>query len=167
MIQKKILFVCLGNICRSPAAEGILKKILKEKGLNRSVEVDSAGTIAYHSGELPDSRMIKHAAKRGYILDHIARKFNPSIDFNSFDLIIPMDNQNYEDVIASYKSGNPKSKVIKMTDFSSNKIYDEVPDPYDSDQRGFELVLDILEDACKNLADKIEDEIIRINKKEN
>ena len=84
-MKKRILFVCMGNICRSPAAEGIAKNLLVKRGLNGTIEIDSAGTLDYHAGEPPDSRMIKHASKRGYQLDSRARQFKPNHDFEYFD----------------------------------------------------------------------------------
>ncbi|MBZ0200822.1 MAG: low molecular weight phosphotyrosine protein phosphatase, partial [Ignavibacteriaceae bacterium] len=93
--MKKILFVCMGNICRSPAAEGVFKALVKQNGLEDFFEVDSAGTIGYHAGEQPDVRMKKHALKRGYNLIHAARKFNPLRDFDYFDYIITMDDENF------------------------------------------------------------------------
>ena len=93
-MDKKILFVCLGNICRSPAAEGIMEK----KSAGRPVSVDSAGTAGYHIGALPDARMRSHASKRGYPLNSRSRKFNPAVDFEKFDMIIAMDKENLSDL---------------------------------------------------------------------
>jgi len=92
MTKKKILFVCLGNICRSPAAEGIMKKLVEEKDLHNLIEVDSAGTMGYHTGEGADPRMKRHAKNRGYDLTSIARRFDPKKDFLDFDYIVTMDN---------------------------------------------------------------------------
>jgi protein-tyrosine phosphatase len=157
----------MGNICRSPAAEGIAKSILKQKNLNEIIEVDSAGTIDYHIGEPPDTRMIAHASKRGYNLDSLARQFDPNKDFEKFNYIITMDNENFDDIIAlDYQSGYG-NKVFKMTDFGDNKHVDGVPDPYYSGSKGFELVLDILENSVKGLIKKIEDDIRQDYKKSN
>jgi protein-tyrosine phosphatase len=160
MYKKKILFVCLGNICRSPAAEGVMRSLLKKENLDDKVFVDSAGTIDYHCGECADIRMIKHAARRGYDLQpHRARMFDPQSDFEEFDLIITMDNKNYSDVIRSDRSGRSRDKIFKMTSFSMNYEEDEVPDPYYSGGEGFEYVLDLLEDCCKGILERIKDEV--------
>ncbi len=158
MRNKKILFVCLGNICRSPAAEGIMKSLIKNDGMQENILVDSAGTIAYHAGENPDERMINHAKRRGFVLDHKARKFNPDKDFDEFDYIITMDNKNNEDVKFLNNNGIYQNKIFKMTDFSQKYKVDEVPDPYYLGPSGFENVLDILEDACNGLLKKIKNE---------
>ena len=162
-MKKKILFVCMGNICRSPAAEGIAKKIVELKKLEDKFEIDSAGTLDYHSGELPDSRMIKHASRRGYILDSRARQFNPNTDFDYFDYIVTMDDNNYSEIISLDTKIKYKQKVYKMVSFCKKIKVDEVPDPYYSGSEGFEYVLDILEDSVEGLIDKITDDIRREN----
>ncbi|HEY6436215.1 MAG TPA: low molecular weight protein-tyrosine-phosphatase [Ignavibacteriaceae bacterium] len=167
MKKKKILFVCMGNICRSPAAEGIAKKLIENKGLSESIEIDSAGTLDYHTGELPDSRMIKQAAKRGYKLDSTARQFNPKKDFNYFDYIVTMDDNNYSEITALDLKNLYEDKVFKMVSFSKKQMVNEVPDPYYSGSQGFELVLDILEDSVEGLLNKVEDDIRRENKNKN
>jgi protein-tyrosine phosphatase len=151
----------MGNICRSPAAEGIAKKILVEKNLNDIIETESAGTLDYHTGELPDPRMIAYAAKRGYNLNSLARQFNPEIDFEHFDYILTMDNENYEGITSLDRDNKYKSKVYKMVNFGSNHGVKEVPDPYYSVSKGFELVLDILEDSVDGLINKVEADIGR------
>lgn len=147
MTPAKILFVCLGNICRSPAAEGVMKKL--SGGL--PIEIASAGTAGYHTGELPDPRMRSHARNRGYRLDSRARKFDERTDFEHFDLIIPMDKNNMRDILALDPAGNYRHKVKMMTDFCTALNVDEVPDPYYEGPEGFEHVLDILEDGCRGL----------------
>jgi len=166
-IKKKILFVCMGNICRSPAAEGIAKQILKEKDLNGTIEIDSAGTLGYHTGESPDQRMIKHASKRGYTLDSRARQFDARKDFDEFDYIVTMDDDNYSEITSLDRKNKHKDKIIKMVSFGKNTNVNEVPDPYYSGSQGFELVLDILEDSVEGLLNKVEDDIKRENRKEN
>ena len=158
MENKKILFVCLGNICRSPAAEGIMKSLVQKNGNDDQIFIDSAGTIAYHTGESPDPRMVSHAITRGYILDHKARKFNPEKDFQQFDYIVTMDDQNNADIKSLDSNGIYQNKIFKMIDFSKRFQVDEVPDPYYLGPTGFENVLDILEDACNGLLNKIKDE---------
>ncbi len=158
MENKKILFVCMGNICRSPAAEGIMKHFVEAQNLNNRIFVDSAGTIGYHAGEHADARMIEHASRRGYDLTSVSRKFNPDTDFDNFDYIITMDNDNYDDIRHLDRKKLYADKLYKMTDFSSSIKVSEVPDPYYSGPDGFERVLDILEDACKGLLKKVKDE---------
>ena len=149
----------MGNICRSPTAEGIAATIIRNKGLTELFEIDSAGTIDYHEGESPDPRMIDHASKRGYNLNSFARKFNPEKDFEHFDYIVTMDNENYDDITSLDNDNIYKYKVYKMTSFGTNKTIAEVPDPYYSGSKGFELVLDILEDSVNGLINKIEDDV--------
>ena len=155
--MKKILFVCLGNICRSPAAEGIFKQLIANEKLDGQFHIDSAGLLDYHEGENYDSRMIKHAAKRGFNLEGTSRPFL-SEDFKKFDVIIAMDNEVFETILGLDIEKESVSKVFKMTDFCSKKDYDEVPDPYYLGADGFELVLDILEDACKGLLEKLKND---------
>jgi protein-tyrosine phosphatase len=157
----------MGNICRSPAAEGIAKKLVEKKGLNSSIEIDSAGTLDYHTGELPDERMIKHASKRGYILDSRARQFNPKKDFEYFDYIVTMDNDNYDKITSLDKNNECNNKIFKMVSFSKKQMVNEVPDPYYTGSDGFEFVLDILEDSVEGLLNKVEDDIRRENKNKN
>lgn len=149
-MKKKILFVCLGNICRSPAAEGVMLRLLKEKNLEVEFEIDSAGILNYHAGELPDSRMRAHATRRGYSLVHRSRQVRTE-DFYHFDLIIGMDNQNMADLYDRAPSPEEWAKVHRMTDYCVKFQADHVPDPYYSGSEGFEYVLDILEDACSGL----------------
>ena len=165
MIKKKVLFVCLGNICRSPAAEGILKSIINKNNYEQFIEVDSAGTIGYHAGEPPDERMQSSAKKRGYNLDSLARKFNPKKDFTYFDYIVAMDDENYYTLLDLDKERKFINKIYKITEFSSLRNFDSVPDPYYGGPSGFEIVLDILEDACMGLFIKIKDEIESENQK--
>lgn len=160
----KVLFVCMGNICRSPAAEGIFKNLINKSKLEDEIKADSAGTVDYHSGELPDKRMRKHAEMRGYILDSRARKFDPKNDFEEFDFILTMDNDNYHTITSLVSSKTYHNKILKMTDFSSDKTLNEVPDPYYGDKDGFENVLDILEDSTKNLLKKIKEDLERRDK---
>ncbi|MBT8378123.1 MAG: low molecular weight phosphotyrosine protein phosphatase [Ignavibacteria bacterium] len=154
----------MGNICRSPAAEGIAKSIIKKKDLAGLIEIDSAGTIDYHEGEPPDPRMIAHASKRGYNLNSLARQFNPQKDFEHFDYIITMDDENYKHIISLDDQKKHKHKVFKITSFAKDKNISEVPDPYYRGSKGFELVLDILENSVNGLINRIEDDIRRENK---
>jgi protein-tyrosine phosphatase len=145
-----ILFVCLGNICRSPSAEAVFNGLIRSEGLAHLFNVDSAGTMAYHAGENADARMQSHAIKRGYNLTSISRKIQAE-DFTNYDLIVAMDDANYKDLKYMAHDKEAEEKIVKMTDFSHNQTYDEVPDPYYGGAAGFDLVLDILEDSCKGL----------------
>ena len=126
----KVLFVCMGNICRSPAAEGIFKKLVDDAKLDNEISIDSAGSIGYHTGELPDKRMRSHASARGYNLESRARQFNPKNDFEEFDYIITMDNENYSDIKKLDIKKLYNDKILKMGDFIADKNVSEVPDPY-------------------------------------
>lgn len=151
----RILFVCLGNICRSPAAQGVLQRIVDEKEDAWRYDIDSAGTGDWHIGDLPDRRMRVHASRRGYELTHRARQFTPS-DFDDFDIIIPMDGSNLRNVTAMARTVEDAAKIVPMSYFFSNgSRYDHVPDPYYEGSEGFELVLDLLEDSANNLYDAL------------
>ncbi len=150
----RILFVCLGNICRSPSAEAVMKKLVKEAGLEEMIEIDSAGTIGHHRGELPDERMRTHAARRGYVLDSRSRPVEMN-DFFAFDLIIGMDNYNISVLKRRSPDYESKQKIHRMMEYSRSKTYDHVPDPYYEGAEGFELVLNLLEEACRGLLDYI------------
>ncbi len=154
MEPTKILFVCLGNICRSPAAEGVMKSLVK--GL--PIEIQSAGTAGYHIGELPDSRMRSHARKRGYDLISRAQQFDPSSHFETFDHIIAMDENNLRDLKSMDRHKKYQHKLSLMTDYSEILDVTEVPDPYYGGPAGFEHVLDILEDACAGLLKQLKNE---------
>lgn len=147
--MQRVLFVCLGNICRSPSAEGVFRHLVSEAGLEKQFDIDSCGTLDHHEGESADPRMGQHAQKRGYDLTSIARGIRPQ-DLVQFDHIITMDDQNYQDVL-DMAQGEEKDKVKKMTDFCTHHKHSQVPDPYFGGPEGFELVLDLLEDACQGL----------------
>jgi len=150
MNKKTILFVCMGNICRSPMAEGVFKRILHNNRKSDLIKIDSAGLIAYHAGELPDQRMRMHASNRGYHLSHISRPFSVS-DFEKFDLIIGMDDANISGLKNKARSQEHLDKIKKMTDYCTGIDANEVPDPYYGGEAGFEYVIDLLEDACEGL----------------
>lgn len=155
--MKKILFVCLGNICRSPMTEGVMLRLIQEAGLEKEIKVDSAGTAAYHEGELPDSRMRSHASRRGYQLTHRSRPVTTD-DFYDFDLIIGMDDQNINNLYKYAPSVETSQKIHRMTDYCVNMSTDHVPDPYYGGSSGFEYVIDLLEDACAGLLDSLRKE---------
>ena len=156
--MKKVLFVCLGNICRSPAAEAVMQSMLKDAGLEDVVYCDSAGTSAYHSGERADSRMREHGKKRDYDLLSISRAFEKD-DFKEFDLIIPMDQSNQTNMMQLLDDDSLKHKVKMMCSFCTKFSETEVPDPYYGGAQGFEHVFDILEDACSGLLKEIQGEL--------
>ena len=145
----KVLFVCLGNICRSPAAEAIFKKMVQERGLEKNFIIDSAGTSGFHQGELPDSRMRAHGSKRDYTLNSRSRQLVAS-DLDKFDHILVMDKKNLTATLALASNINA-SKVELLTDYCKKIKIDHVPDPYYGGAEGFERVFDILEDACSEL----------------
>lgn len=151
---KKILFVCLGNICRSPAAEGIFRRMVGKQGLADRFVIDSAGTYGGHAGELPDSRMRAAASRRGYELTHRSRKLTED-DFRLFDMVIVMDDSNYERASRTAPDMESVAKLHRMTDFARKHVWDHIPDPYYEGAEGFELVLDLLEDCLSGLLESI------------
>lgn len=174
--QIRILFVCLGNICRSPAANGIFEDLIITHNASTRFKVDSAGIIGYHAGEEPDRRMIVHARRRGLNLTHLSRPVK-STDFEDFDIILGMDDANISDLRNLAPSIDDMEKIVPTIEFVSipslekfssleeslsdtdsiNKLrslstnLDYIPDPYYSGAEGFELVLDLLSSACSNL----------------
>ena len=152
MKKKRILFVCTGNICRSPSAEAVFKGIADREGITDQMEIDSAGTTAYHVGEAADERMKAHALKREYYLNSISRKFDPNTDFDHFDYIIGMDELNIQALKQMARNQKDLEKISLMTDYSMEWNYHEIPDPYYGGEEGFQLVLDLLEDSCEGLA---------------
>ena len=146
----KILFVCLGNICRSPAAQGIFESIVEKNNASDRFEADSAGLYSGHRGQLPDARMRRAAAARGYGLIHRARPVS-SLDFPDFDLVIAMDDENYEDLMHLAPSVEATHKIKRMASYLTTHSISYIPDPYYMGRDGFELVLDLLEEACTNL----------------
>lgn len=138
----KVLFVCLGNICRSPLAEGIMKHKLKLLGMDGKLIVDSCGTSNYHIGDLPDSRTRHNAEKNGIILNHKGRQLS-SRDLDDFDFILAMDRSNHSNIISLARNDEAKEKVKLMREFDPHDG-DEVPDPYYGGEDGFQLVFDIL-----------------------
>ncbi len=150
MSKIRVLFVCLGNICRSPMAEGVFSKIVEDQGKENGFEIDSAGMAGYHAGELADSRMRAHAGKRGYNLTHRSRQVKKE-DFDRFDYIIGMDEQNIRGLKQLALTPEHTGKIYRMTDFCKRMTDTEVPDPYYGGDAGFEYVIDLLEDSCHGL----------------
>lgn len=156
MEKHKILFVCLGNICRSPAAQGILQAIVDESGESDRWVIDSAGTYGGHAGDLPDQRMRVHARRRGLDLTHRSRRVTAA-DFSRFDLIVAMDRSNRDNLRRLAPMVEDAAKVVEMIDYVKTPCsrYDHIPDPYYEGAEGFELVLDLLQDGCRNLYNHI------------
>lgn len=152
---RRVLFVCLGNICRSTAAEGLLRDIVNRRGESDDWVIDSAGTSGYNDGKGPDHRMIIHARRRGVELAHISRKVRMS-DFDDFDLIVGMDDNNIRNLRELAPSPEAEAKIVPMAAFISKAMrYDYIPDPYYEGAEGFELVLDLLEDGCRRMVDAL------------
>ena len=154
--MKSILFVCLGNICRSPAAEAIMKLKLDDAfTFSDDYFVDSAGIGSWHEGQLPDRRMREHGARRGYDISSRARQIKPA-DFARFDYIFGMDHENMTDLRRIARNDAERAKVLCAADFMTRHPgYDTVPDPYYGGPEGFELALDLIEDACDGIISRM------------
>ncbi len=151
----RILFICLGNICRSPAAEGVMRSLLQERGLDGQILVDSAGLGNWHTGDLPDPRMRQHASLRGYNLTHRARQIKAK-DFRDFDLIIGMDDENMRALRRMATTPEAREKIACMVDYSTlHPRPSSVPDPYYGNSKDFDYALDLIEDACQGLLDNL------------
>lgn len=146
----KLLFVCLGNICRSPSAENIMNHLISEAGLSTKIICDSAGTSGYHVGAAPDRRMSMAAKKRELKLIGQSRQLKAA-DLQSFDLILAMDRENYQDILYLDREGKYEDKIHMICDFATEKADKEIPDPYYGGADGFDYVIDLLYDACAGL----------------
>ena len=149
----KLLFVCMGNICRSPTAEGVMRSLLREQGLEDEIEIDSAGTGGWHAGDPPDARATEAAGRRGIVLEGAARQVRPS-DFDDYDLLLAADRENLGHLRAIAPSHGAREKVRLLREFDpgSDGAPDlDVPDPYYGGPDGFEDVLDLVEAACRGL----------------
>jgi protein-tyrosine phosphatase len=149
-MTQKLLFVCLGNICRSPSAENIMNHLIAKADLSDHITCDSAGTAGYHVGAIPDRRMNAAAEKRGLTLVGSARQFTAK-DLENFDLILAMDKHNYRDILSLDPTGEYAHKVKMMCDYCQTHSDREVPDPYYGGVSGFDYVIDLLFDACDGL----------------
>ena len=152
----RVLFVCMGNICRSPTAEGVMRGLLREQGLEDVVEVDSAGTGDWHAGSPPDARAVAAARTRGVTLAGAARAVARH-DFDDFDLILAADRYNLEDLLAvAPASARDRIHLLREFDPASDGAPDlDVPDPYFGGPEGFERVLDVVDSACRGLLDAL------------
>jgi protein-tyrosine phosphatase len=156
----KLLFVCLGNICRSPAAENIINHLLSQESpeIQALISCDSAGTSAYHIGESPDRRMVQAAKKRDMDFTGKGRQFTRS-DFEEFDLILAMDRDNYYGILSLDPSGKYQHKVKMICDYCTEHTIKEVPDPYYGGPEGFNHVIDLLIDGCSGLLKEVKEQI--------
>jgi protein-tyrosine phosphatase len=152
--MRRILFVCTGNICRSPTAEGVFRHMVRDAGLAHLVEVDSAGTHGYHVGEPPDIRSQAAARRRGYDLSGLRARRVETADFAAFDLLVAMD-RDHQAILTRMAPPSGVHKVRLMMTYASGTGYDEVPDPYYGGPDGFELVLDLLEGASRGLLESL------------
>lgn len=148
--MQKILFICLGNICRSATAEEVFRTAVRAAGREAGIIADSAGIIDYHQGELPDSRMRAHALRRGYALTHRSRPVTAD-DFRHFDLLVAMDESNVRALRRLAPTPADEARIVRMADYLTAHTAAEIPDPYYGGAEGFELVIDLLEDACAGL----------------
>lgn len=157
MSQKKIrvLFVCMGNICRSPAGENVMRHLIQQAGVEDRFELDSAGTISMHVGNPPDPRMTEATENRNIAVTGRARQVK-AIDFERFDWILAMDEDNYQDLLHLQDQAlAPIAKLVKFCEFCTEHDEEDVPDPYYGGPEGFEKVLDLLEDGCAKFIQKV------------
>jgi protein-tyrosine phosphatase len=162
MTQRKfrVLMVCMGNICRSPTAEGVLRHKLRERGLETLVEVDSAGTHAqiWHQGSPPDERSQAHARRRGYDLSALRARGVVKADFERFDLVLVMDDDNLDHLQALCPNSH-RERLARLMNYARRHRATAVPDPYYGGANGFERVLDFIEDACDGLVEQLATEL--------
>ena len=152
--KTSVLFVCMGNICRSPTAEGVFRKHVSDAGLDASIQTDSAGTHAYHSGEPADRRAHAAALRRGFSLEGIRARRVTDDDFEIFDYILAMDEDNLM-VLQEWAPAELRSKVRLFLEFAESRQENEVPDPYYGGAAGFERVLDLVEEASQGLLETL------------
>lgn len=148
--QISVLFVCLGNICRSPTAEGVFRKLIDEAGLAERIRIDSAGTAGYHEGAPPDARAAAAAAARGIDLGGLQARRVVAEDFEVFDLILAMDEDNLADLRSVAPEG-ARARLALLLEFAAERSETAVPDPYYGGRNGFEQVLDLVSEACAGL----------------
>jgi protein-tyrosine phosphatase len=154
-VSVRLLFVCLGNICRSPTAEGVMRKLVHDAGLQERIEVDSAGTGSWHVGEPPDARATRAARHRGIALDSVARQVGPR-DFEEFDLVLAMDGENVRNLHRLARDDAARAKVRRLREFDPAAGEElDVPDPYYGGAGGFEEVLDLVHAACAALLEQL------------
>ena len=159
MTKVSVLFVCLGNICRSPTAEGVFRAVVRAHGLEDLIAVDSAGTHAYHIGEAPDTRAQAAAARRGIDLSRLRGRQATRTDIESFDFILAMDSENLRHLRAMSPAGL-EHKIRLFLEFAPARPEREVPDPYFGGESGFDRVLDMVEEAANGLLEHIRGEYL-------
>jgi protein-tyrosine phosphatase len=152
--QIRVLFVCLGNICRSPLAESIFRHLAKERGVEHLFEIDSAGTAGYHIGDPPDSRSTATARERGVLVEGVGRQMAGN-DLNRFDYVLVMDRENLAAVERLRARGPGLARVHLLREWDVEDPGADVPDPYYGGPQGFELVHDMIDRACRNLLDEL------------
>ncbi|MFO7306515.1 MAG: low molecular weight protein-tyrosine-phosphatase [Gammaproteobacteria bacterium] len=150
----RLLFVCMGNICRSPTAEAVFRRVVAERAPGLAVEIDSAGTHGYHVGSPPDRRAIEAARRRGLDLSGLRARQVSVADFERFDLILAMDEDNVAD-LSRMAPPQYHSRIRLLMDFAADPPLREVPDPYYGGPQGFEQVLDLLEEAAEGLLQEV------------
>lgn len=150
----RVLFVCMGNICRSPAAEMVFRKLVSDAGLHDAIEIDSAGTIGYHTGKGPDPRMAETLRARGYPISGRSRQVSPQ-DLRDFDLILAADAENIRDLHRLDRTMEHREKIQLLVDYGIECRASHLPDPYYGGQQGFEKVADLVEDACTGLLETL------------
>lgn len=150
----RILFVCMGNICRSPAGENVMNHLLQKEGYAEKIKCDSAGTTGYHVGEGPDRRMCMTLESRGIPTQGASRKFRAA-DYHEFDLILAMDSDNYRDILAMAPDEESKKKVVLFCHYVKSYPDHDVPDPYYGGQDGFEYVVDLMLEGCQNILEEL------------
>ena len=152
----RVLFDCMGNICRSPTAEGVFRKLVEEAGLAERIHIDSAGTHAYHVGEPPDRRAQETAQRRGIRLGHLRARRVAAADFDSFDYLLAMDRDNYRELAGLCPPGSGFEQRLRLfMDFAPHLPVREVPDPYYGAAGGFDRVFDLVEAAAEGLLEEI------------
>lgn len=154
--EVSVVFVCLGNICRSPLAEGFFRELVEKAGLSDRIEIDSAGTSNYHIGELPDRRAREAARRRGIELTSRARQLKRA-DLDRFDFVIVMDSENQRDV-ERLANGRCRARIQRLLEYADSFDAEDVPDPYYGGPEGFELVCDMVEHACERLLTHIREQ---------
>ncbi len=154
----RVLFVCMGNICRSPAGEAVLRKLAEEEGLDDRLDIDSAGTIGFHTGSPPDARMQDAAANRGIRTGGHARQVRQE-DLDTFHRVLAMDHDNLRDLLALAQTQDQRDTIRPFCDYCQKHDNRDVPDPYYGGAHGFEIVLDLLEDGCRQILDEARDAV--------
>ena len=156
--RKRILFVCMGNICRSPAGESVMRRLVDLDRLSDKIECDSAGTIDFHTGKSPDARMCRAGAARGIEIKGAARQVRRS-DLDEFDLVLAMDRENLRDIQRLDRKSKGTATVKLFCNYCTEHSHTDVPDPYYGGDEGFETVLNLLEDGCKGLLAELRREL--------